>query len=60
MFILSTENSPGNMEGRGYKQMTPKLDSKTFSAKSTQRVQSKRHKQPYNTEFETYKKVGSC
>ena len=56
MFILSIKNSPGSVEGSGYQQMMPKLENIVFSAKSTQYVQLKRHKEPYNTAFETYKR----
>jgi hypothetical protein len=57
MFFLSIESSPGSMEGSGCKQMMPELENKAFSGKSTQYIQSKRHKEPYNTAFETSKRV---
>jgi hypothetical protein len=56
MFILSIESSPGSVEGSGCTQMTPELENKAFSGKSTQYIQSKRHKEPYNTALETSKR----
>jgi hypothetical protein len=38
MFILPIENSPGSVEGSGSTQMTPKLENKAFSGKSTQYI----------------------
>jgi hypothetical protein len=35
-------------------QMTPELENKAFSGKSTEYIQSKRHKESYNTAFETF------
>jgi hypothetical protein len=52
MLIFSIENSPG---GSGSTQMTPKLENKLFSGKSTQYIQSKREKEAYNTAFESCK-----
>ena len=49
LFILSIENFSESMEGSSYKQMTPKLENKAFSAKSTQYMGVKCHKEPYNT-----------
>ena len=44
----------GLIKGSGCKQMTPKLENKAFSAKSTQYISLKHHKEPYNTLFEIY------
>jgi hypothetical protein len=56
MYIFSIENSPGSVEGSGSTQMTPKLENKALSGKSTQYIQSKRHKESYNTALETCKR----
>jgi hypothetical protein len=42
-------------EGGGDQQMTPELLIKAFSAKSTQFMQSKRRKEPYNIALDTSK-----
>ncbi len=42
-------------EGGGDQKMTPEPLNEAFSAKSTQSVQFRRHKEPYNTVLETYK-----
>jgi hypothetical protein len=55
MFILSIENLPGSVEGSGSMQITPKLENKAFSGKSTQYVQSKHHKETCDTALETSK-----
>ena len=48
LFILSIENFSESVEGSGYKQMTPELENKAFSAKSTQHIGLKWHKEePY-------------
>ncbi len=44
-----------NEEGGGDQQLTPELLNEAFSAKSTQSVQFRRRKEPYNTVLETYK-----
>ena len=56
LFVLSIENFSESVEGRGCKQMTPKLENKAFSAKSTQYIGLKHHKEPYNTSLNTYKR----
>jgi hypothetical protein len=53
MFILSIANSPGSMEGSGCTQMMPELENKAFSSKSTEYIQSKCRKEPYNTALKT-------
>jgi hypothetical protein len=52
---LSIESSPGREEGGGDQLMTPKFLNKAFLAKSTQYIQLKRHKEPYNSAIETSK-----
>ena len=44
------------IEGSGLEQMSPELENKAFSAKSTQYMALKRHKESYNTEVETRKR----
>ena len=44
------------VEGSGPEQMSPELENKAFSAKSTQYMALKRHKESYNTELETHKR----
>ena len=44
------------VEGSGPEQMSPELENKAFSAKSTQYMALKRHKESYNTEVETRKR----
>ena len=56
LFILSMEKLPGCVEGSGLEQMSPELENKAFSAKSTQYMALKRHKESYNTEVETRKR----
>ena len=51
----SIESSTRSEEGSGGQQMSPELLNKAFSTKSTQCIQFKRHKEPYNTAFDTYK-----
>jgi hypothetical protein len=46
--LLSIESE----EGGGDQQMTPELLIEAFSAKSTQFIQPKRHKEPYNSALE--------
>jgi hypothetical protein len=54
MFILSIESSPGSVEGSGCTQLTPELE---ILGKSTQSIQSKHHKVPYNTAFDTSERI---
>jgi hypothetical protein len=56
MFIFSIENSRGSVEGSSSTQMTPKVENKVLSGKSTQYIQSKRRMEPYNTAVETCKR----
>ena len=56
LFVLSIENFSESVEGSGCKQMTPKLENKAFSAKSTQYIGLKYHKEPYNTSHNAYKR----
>ncbi len=51
--LLFIKSSSGSEEGGGELQMTPELLNGVFSAKSTQYIQSKHGKEPYNTAFET-------
>ena len=44
------------VEGSGLEQTSPELENKAFSAKSTQYMALKRHKESYNTEVETRKR----
>ena len=44
------------MDGSGPEQMSPEVETKAFSAKSTQYMALKRHKESYNTELETRKR----
>ena len=44
------------VKGSGPEQMSPELENKAFSAKSTQYMTLKRHKESYNTELETRKR----
>ena len=50
---VSIKNFSERVEGSGCKQMTPKLENKAFSVKSTQFVGLKRYKEPYNTTLYT-------
>ena len=55
---LSIEKLLGCMEGwKGavLEQMSPELENKAFSAKSTRYTRLKRHKESYNTVLETHK-----
>ncbi len=51
--LLFIKSSSGSEERGGDLQMMPELLNGVFSAKSTQYIQSKRGKEPYNTAFET-------
>ena len=44
------------VKGSGPEQMSPELENKAFSAKSTQYMALKHHKESYNTELETRKR----
>ena len=44
------------VKGSGLEQMSPELENKAFSAKSTQYMALKRHKESYTTEVETHKR----
>jgi hypothetical protein len=52
---LFIQSSSGSEKGGGDLQMTPELLNRVFSAKSTQYIQWKYGKEPYNTAFETQK-----
>jgi hypothetical protein len=54
--LLSIESSSGSEEGSGDQHMKPELLNEVFSAKSTQFIQSKRHKESYNIALETSKR----
>ena len=49
LFVLSIKNFSESVEGSGCKQMMPKLENKVFSAKATQYIGLKCHKEPCNT-----------
>jgi hypothetical protein len=53
--LLFIESLPGSEDGSGDQQMTPELSNEAFSAKSTQFIQSKRRKEPYNIALENSK-----
>ena len=59
LFILSINNFLESAEGSGCEQMTPKLENKTFSVKSTQFIGLKCHKEPYTSHFRLAIKVCS-
>ena len=44
------------VEGSGPEQMSPELENKVFSAKSSQYMHLKRHKESYNIVLETRKR----
>ena len=48
LFILFIENMSESIEGSGCKQMMPKVENEAFSAKSTQYVCLKYHKESYS------------
>ncbi len=54
--LLSIESLSGSEDGSGGQQMIPELSNEAFSTKSTQFVQSKRRKEPYNIALETPKR----
>jgi hypothetical protein len=54
--LLFIESSLPSEEGVGDQQMMPNLLNKVFSAKSTQCVQFRCHKESYNSVLETYKR----
>jgi hypothetical protein len=56
LFLLSIESLSGSEEGGDDQKMMVELLNGEFSAKSTQYIQLKRGKEPYNTILETQKR----
>jgi hypothetical protein len=53
---LPIESLSESEDGSGDQQMTPELSNEAFSAKSTQFIQSKRRKEPYNIALVSFKR----